>query len=177
ASYRDTIRDLVLGPLPVATAYDFVDFPGLTPLLRADEADDRWAFARGMAEEFGMELYFNAEGSPILRPIPAIVVSSQPVAYLVEGQDGVQVAGDPMPSLLDLTKHLSRTDAHNKWIVTGENPNEDGPAPRAEAVDDNPTSPTRYGGPFGMKPDFYSSSFISTNEQAQQAASGRKARE
>ena len=54
-------------------------------------------------------------------------------------------------------------------IVTGDNTG-DGPPVRGVATDSNPESPTYYLGSFGKVPRFYASSFIRTDEQAQQAA-------
>jgi hypothetical protein len=54
-------------------------------------------------------------------------------------------------------------------IVTGEN-RETGETWRAVARDTNPTSHTRYGGPFGKVPRFYYSPLIRSTAQAQATA-------
>lgn len=151
-------------------AFNFIERTHLTPTLNGEEGDNRWQFFSDMAEAIGCELYFDNDGKSALRPIATTHVD--PVAEIIEGAEGVTVA-----SLLSATKQWSRTDTHNRWIVTGDNPDTEGEPPRAVATDDDPASPTRYGGPFGRKPDFYSSSFITTPEQAADAAAGRKAKE
>ncbi len=145
-------------------------FPSLDkplPTVYAEELADRWAFVQDLAAALGMELYFDNLGVAVLRPIPD--PADDPVAHLVEGREGVTVR----PSLLDLSKRWSRTDAFNRWKVVGENPEEEGAAPSAVVTDDNPYSPTYYLGSFGKKPaDIYTSSWITDDDQAQAAAEG-----
>ena len=72
----------------------------------------------------------------------------------------------------------SRTESHNKWIVIGDNPESEGAAPpRGEAIDDDGNSPTYYYGSYGRKPEIWHSSFIESDEQAQDAADGKRAKE
>ena len=74
---------------------------------------------------------------------------------------------------MDASRQLSRSDAKNRWIVTGETAA--GEPLRGEATDDNPFSPTLYGGPFGKAPDFYSNEWIDQDDdQAAHVAATRK---
>lgn len=168
--YITAIKNTIEAGYPGAT-YDFPARTLQTPTLKAEEGEDRWAFCQAMAAAIGMDLYFDNEGVLMMRPIS--LTTSDPVAELVEGRAGVTVK----PTLLSASKKWTRTDAHNRWIVKGDNPDVAGTPPRAIATDDAAESPTRYGGPFGRKPEIYSSSFISTNQQAQDAANGKKEKE
>jgi hypothetical protein len=60
-------------------------------------------------------------------------------------------------------------NTYNGIVVTGESPDITEPV-RGEAWDTNPASPTYYLGPFGKAPKFYTSTFITTQNQAQGAA-------
>jgi len=141
-------------------------FPGVTfttPTLRAAEGDDRWAFVQEIATACGLSLYFDGLGRLRLAPIAGGAV----VATLAEGTDGV---------LLHAGRRWNSTGAFNKVIATGENTGLATPV-RGSAVDDNPLSPTYYGGPFGKRPRFYQSQFITTSGQATAAAAAILARE
>lgn len=143
-----------------------------TITLHAEEGDDRWEYCQSIAAALGCDLYFNALGVLTLRTVPD--VTNPPVAYLVEGEAGVSVRP---PTLLDLTKRWSRTETFNRWKAVGDNPDVDTAPPSAVATDDQPNSPTRYGGPFGKKPaDVFSSPMIENTDQAQDAANGLRAK-
>lgn len=151
---------------------DFQSTDGVTPLLNAEEGGDRWQYALDMAAAIGLDLYFDEDGVLVLRAIPdPAATEREPDDFIVEGESGVVVN----PSLTNLTRKWTRADAYNRWIVTGDNPNVDGTPPRGTSTDQ--TGPTRYEGPMGRKPKFFSSSFISTDDQAQAAADGMKAKE
>jgi hypothetical protein len=146
-----------------ATAFDAVTVP--LPAIAWEEAEDRWAFASGLAQSIGAELYFDRDGSLTIQPVPT-AASGNPVATIAEGEGG---------SLLSVERDIDRGPVVNRWIVTGENTDEDAPV-RGEAIDDNPLSPTYYYGRFGKKLDTYANSFITTANQANDAAAGLLAR-
>jgi hypothetical protein len=135
---------------------DFQSTSYTTPALIAQEGDDRWAFAQGMAQALGMVLYFDGDGTCVLTPD----VLSSPVLDLAEGEGGV---------LLAASRQWTREGTFNRVIATGENTGETAPA-RGVATDDNALSPTYYFGAFGKVPRFYASSFITTDAQALEAA-------
>ncbi len=142
--------------------YDFVTTN--TPLLPlfAQESDDRWAFAQGIATALGCELYFTGTGRLTLQPIPT--VGGDPVDEFSEGEGGV---------LVEISREWDRSPVYNRVIVTGENPEEgDDPVPRGVATDYYPGSSTNYDGPFGHKPMFWSYSGIHSDTEAQNAANG-----
>lgn len=145
--------------------YDFASVTRTTPLLVAQEGDDRWAFCQEMAKALGMTLFFDGDGT--VRLIPLTSPTGTPVVTISEGDGGV---------LLNAGRAWTREGTFNRVIATGENTGEGTPA-RGVATDDNPLSPTYYYGPFGKVPRFYSSPFITTDAQAVDAAAGMLAKE
>lgn len=148
-------RTVVLEALPTAT-FNFVDSDVTLPLLSYEAGDDRWDFAQGCAEAAQCLLYFDAEGICIAEPMPSGVTTDLIVS---EGEDG---------TLLSIEKSLSRENACNRVVVTGENPS--GDPVSGEAVDLVTTSPTYYYGPFGKVTFSYSSPYITEADQAQHVA-------
>jgi len=118
--------------------------------------EDRYGFLDDLFTSRGKVWYWDHRG--ILRiespPDPAA-----PVWTVSYGQDGV---------LLSLSRILSREGVYNGVVASGEAADTDTPV-RALVVDNNPTSPTFWGGPFGKVPRFYSSPFITTTGQASSA--------
>lgn len=142
-----------------------------TPTLTGEQGADRWGFGQEMTAMIGCHLYWDNTGALAIQPIAS--VEDAAVSSIVEGEDGVE-----FPNLLEIGRTWSRREAHNKWIVTGDNTDDVGGAPpTATAVDDDPNSPTYYDGEFGHKPEMYHSSFITNSVQATDAASGKKAQE
>ncbi|MGH3029286.1 MAG: DUF5047 domain-containing protein [Gaiellaceae bacterium] len=82
--FTTAIQALILHAIPDAV-FDFASTALTTPKLVAQEGEDRWAFAQGMATAIGTELYFGREGEAVLRPVPTAV--GEPVATLAEGAD------------------------------------------------------------------------------------------
>lgn len=122
----------------------------------AQPGDNRWDFMLGLAKALGMVLFFDGDGILTLRPYAEQGV----VASVAEGEGGV---------LLSAGREWGRSESFNRVIATGENTSSD-EVYRAVATDDNPLSPTYYFGDFGKVPRFYSSPYIVSVEQAQDAA-------
>ncbi len=141
-------------------SYDLSAVTATTAQLLAAEQDDRWAFAQEMVKTRGYLLYFNGDGDVVTEVIA--LPTGAAVVDLTEGEDGV---------LLSAGRRWTRDGTFNRVIATGENTGEGAPA-RGVATDDNPLSPTYYYGSFGKVPRFYTSSFITTDAQALDAATG-----
>lgn len=173
--FSEAILDIVSYAL--ATDYDFVEKDAVTPTLSGEQGEDRWAFVQDMAEILGCHLYFDNEAILTMKEIG--LESAFEDISIVEGRDGVEVR----PALLDLSRTWSRRDSHNKWIVISDNPDAEGAAPpQAEAIDDDPDSPTYYYGRFGRKPEVWHSTVIGelggdSAAMCQAAADGKKAKE
>ena len=153
--------------VPVSSSFPAPDSAVMTPTVIGEEGGDRWAFAQNLAEAIGHDLYFDGAGELRLTP-SATLSTGSPVCTLAEGEGGL---------LVQASRRWNRRSAFNRVIATGENAGLDIPPPRGVATDDNPSSPTYYFGPFGKVPRFYSSSFISSNAQATDAAAAILARE
>lgn len=110
---------------------------------------DPWKDLCGLASGHGMELFFDAAGTPVLRPIPSALSSNLDATY----QDGSNAV------LLDVKRSVSATDSsYNGVVVTGETV--EGQAPVRSILWDGGTIPAR------PRPMFYTSSFITTQAQA-----------
>lgn len=142
--------------------FDFSPIDVELPPLDYEEGEDRGEFMLGIAKALGCELYFDRHGVATLRKIPDAIAGNR-VATVAEGEGGV---------LLSAERGWDREKVYNRVVVTGENPNSTDDVPRGEAIDDTPGSPTQYGGPFGQRTYTWASTFISTNDQADDAAQG-----
>jgi hypothetical protein len=163
--FTQAILDVVLGIWPDCPVMDgFVDASSMTSTLlpTAQTGDDPAEFIQGLAFAIAMSLYFDGDGVLTLRKY----ADQDPVLGLVEGE-GI---------LLNASRNWSRTTAFNKVIVTGEN-TDGADVYRAVAVDDDPLSPTFYGGPFGKVPEFRSYPQIESDAQAQDVANNILAKE
>lgn len=125
---------------------------------------DRWKAAVDLAASIGYDLHFNSRGVCVMtQPI----IQSAPVLTFTDGIDGSVL--DVAASLLEIRKRYNRDKMYSHVIVTGESTGNTVPV-RAEAVDDDPKSPTYWKGPFGDVPYFFTSKLITTVDQAQDAA-------
>lgn len=115
------------------------------------------------AEVFALPTAVWPGGDFVIRPVPSLADSV--VWVLPDGAQSI-VAGDRMLQ--------SGASVVNRWIVTGERT--DGPLIRETVTDDDPTSPTRYGGPMGSLADFYSSPLFTSAAQARTAGLARLSR-
>ncbi|MDP2710784.1 MAG: DUF5047 domain-containing protein [Solirubrobacteraceae bacterium] len=156
------ITDLVSAAIPAVI--DLTPTVATTPTIVSEEGDDRWALASSLADSVGYHLSFDRGGHLISRPWADL---SNPVLNVFEGDSGL---------LLDAANDWDRARTYNRVIATGEGDGTNPPV-RGVATDDDPLSPTFYGGPFGKVPRFYRSQFITTTEQAIAAAQGFLARE
>jgi hypothetical protein len=124
---------------------------------------DPWKYAQEMAQSIGHELFFDVQGVCILRPVPT--VDTGHVGWHTHDDDNTSI-------ILNVDKRIRKDGTFNKVIATGENSASDNPV-RGEAVDNDPTSPTYYFGPYGPVPTFLRSPYIRTAAQAQQVAEAR----
>ncbi len=120
---------------------------------------DRAEAVQRLAESIGATLYFYPDGTAHLWPQPSAngVLTSWALA---RGRGGGKVSS---------ARTVSREGVYNAYVVVGEAA--DGSAGvTAVARDNDPTSPTRYGGPFGKRPRFLRTSLVRTVGQAGTAA-------
>jgi len=120
--------------------------------------EDRAKTLRDFLTSLGKVGWFDHRGVFVVATPPDITGS--PAWTIDAGLDGV---------LVQMSRSLTREGVYNVVVATGEAGDTTAPA-RGVATDTAPTSPTRYGGPFGPVPRFFSSPFITTNAQATTAA-------
>lgn len=119
----------------------------------------RWEAMKQIADGFGYELFFDAQGYLVMReyldPITA------PLSYTLEtGAYG---------TLVSYEKSLNDSRIYNHIVVTGESSDSTIIPVAAEATNNEPSSPTRIN-KLGDRVYQYTSSFITTVSQAQDVA-------
>jgi Domain of unknown function (DUF5047) len=153
----DIINEVVLEVYPdaVITWDDDSDQSQLGRSLIVEES--RLEVIKTLADGLGKIVYWDEIGQLVFKDIP----SETDVIWTVNaGPDGVMVQAD---------RSISRDGVYNAVVVTGEGADDLTPV-RSVAINAQESSPTFFYGPFGQVPRFYSSSFITTQSQADGAA-------
>ncbi|MEU5976395.1 DUF5047 domain-containing protein [Streptomyces sp. NPDC047315] len=125
-----------------------------------DVEGDPWAAVVELGAAIGCEVFSDADGTFIIAPLPDIATTT-PVWTIAAGEGGVYIQAN---------RGMSSEGVKNGWLVRGENTETGAAAVQALVVDNDPGSPTYWSGPFGRRPDFYSSSTIVTVASASAAA-------
>ena len=124
-------------------------------VIEAQSGNDPWAAAINIAEAFGYDLAFDADGVVRMRIIPDVTIDD-PVEVYEDGSEAV---------LTSVSRTFDSGRSYNGVIVTSQGSQVDAPF-RAIVWDENPNSPTYRFGAFGEVPFFYTSSLITTPDQA-----------
>lgn len=146
----------------VAIGFDTSTIPneiGAQVVLEAGDSSDPWTDAQNIAQAHGYVLFFDAEGVARLQTAPDPNTVS-PTYFYYRDENAVVVEQNRVAP-------LERT--YSGVVVSGEGSSLATPV-RAEAWDEGPQSPTNVNGPFGYVPYFYSSSLITTVDQAKDVA-------
>lgn len=153
----DIVNEIVTEVYPNAVVIwdDDSDLSELGRSLIAEES--RYEVLLTLAEGLGKIFYWDNIGRLSFLTAPD---EDTPIWEVKAGQGGVMVKAD---------RSISRDGVYNAVVVTGEGADQITPV-RAVAYDAQESSPTFFGGPFGRIPKFYSSSFITTQAQANNAA-------
>lgn len=125
-----------------------------------DIDDDPWAGCQEIAAAAGAEVYANADGVFVIRVMPDLATTA-PVWSVEATEGGVYISAN---------RAMSSRGVHNGVRASGENASENVPPVSYLAVDDDPNSPTYWGGPFGRRPTSFSSSTLTTLAACQNAA-------
>jgi hypothetical protein len=156
----DAIRQAVTDVFGASITYTILTNPATeTALGDATYDDDRAAAISGLAASLGAEAWFDPSGNFILAPSPDLA-SLAPVWAIDAGASGaLEVA----------TEALDRTNVRNGVAVRGQG---DGSAVPifSLAIDSDPSSPTRWGGPFGKVPLVVGLTSVVTQAQADATA-------
>lgn len=156
-TYGTVVEALVTEVYPEA-GIDWDDTTNTQTLGRSVIAEqDRHGFLSDLIAAVGKIWYWDHRGRLQIRTPPD---PARPVFTINAGEDGV---------LVDLSRTLTREGVYNVVVASGEGGDTTEPV-RAIRADVNPKSPTYIHGRFGPVPRFYSSQFITTKPQAQQAA-------
>ncbi len=119
---------------------------------------DRYAALRELADSYGKLCYWDGLGILRIEDPP----SADEIVWEVRaGRKGV---------LLRASDSVTDESAYNAVVATGEGVSGTLSAARGVALDRGINSPTRWGGPHGMVPHFFSSPLLLTPGQARQAA-------
>lgn len=153
------VRALVQRSLPTATVLARVPDGAIGPRTFDVEADP-WEAAQECAAALGAECYADPDGVFIIDTLPDLL-TTPPAWTVAAGEGGV---------LISAKRGMSSSGVFNGILARGENTETNSPPVSALAVDDDPTSPTYWNGPFGRKPDFYSSSTLTSEAAALSAA-------
>jgi hypothetical protein len=149
---------LILEVYPEATIeFDDSAFAASTLVSTQVAEEGRFEFLHNIVTSNGKIMYWDYRGILVVKTAPDPTVS---VWEVNAGAGGV---------LVNAARAISREGVFNAVVAVGESVN-DTPPVRAIAVDNNPSSPTFWDGPFGKVPRFFSSSFITTYAQALNAA-------
>lgn len=157
-----TITDFVKETRPDATVIDRTGDTKACPVI--DMQRDRLAGIVKLAESIGAEFFCDRVGNFVIAPQATV---NDPMTFTLSGADLV----------ISADYSADRDRIYNRVFVSGEtNSTSAGgttsqtPPVTASAQDDDPESPTFYGGPFGRKSRFYVSALITTTAQAQSTA-------
>ncbi|CAL9364818.1 DUF5047 domain-containing protein [Streptomyces sp. enrichment culture] len=153
------VTALIQRSLPDADVISLID-DTIIGTRTFDVEADPWAGAQEIAAAAGAEVYCNADGVFVIATLPDLL-ETEPVWAVEAVEGGVYIKGN---------RAMSSEKVHNGILARGENTAEDVPPVSWLAVDNDPGSPTYWGGPFGRRPDFYSSSTLVSETACQQAA-------
>lgn len=131
-----------------------------------DVEADPWAGAQEIAAAAGAEVYCNADGVFVISALPDLLTAT-PV-WAVEATDG--------GAYISANRGMTSDQVHNGVLARGENTADNVPPISYLAVDDDPNSPTYWGGPYGRRPKFVSSSAYTTLTACTQAANAELAK-
>ncbi|MFI1485794.1 DUF5047 domain-containing protein [Streptomyces sp. NPDC020747] len=125
-----------------------------------DVEADPWAGAQEIAAAGGAEVYANADGVFVIATLPELL-TTPPVWSVEATEGGVYISGN---------RGMTSDNVKNGWLARGENTAENVAPVQYLAVDTDPNSPTYWGGRFGRRPGFHSSSTLTTLAACTQAA-------
>lgn len=153
------IEAIVLRSLPAATVIsEIVDVP--IGARTWDVEADPWAAVQEIAASAGAVCFVNPDGIFVIATLPDLL-TTDPVWAVEAGEGGVYVKG---------SRGMSADRVHNGVLARGESAENNLPPVQWLAIDDDTGSPTYWGGPFGRRPMFYSSSTLTSVNACQAAA-------
>lgn len=151
------VSQLVTQIYPTAII-EWDDATNLIPLERSVITDqDRWAFLNTLITAHSKIWYWDHRGILVIKDLPS---ATTPVYTVDSGRDGVDAS---------MKRSITSDGVYNGVVATGEGGDTQTPA-FGLAVDNDPNSPTYWGGNFGEVPEYFSSPLLTTNAQCKAAA-------
>lgn len=162
ATCMDVIEFLIRDVLPGAAIINStagVRNP-VCPIADWNANADRWDAVTQVARAMHAEIYCDASNRFVVSDVPDPLTA--PVVWdIADGEKG---------TLISAARTLSRSSVYNAVVVTGENTSSGNAPVSAVAYDDDPTSPTRWGGPYGKVPTTYPSALLTSAADCQAVA-------
>ncbi|GGP56081.1 hypothetical protein GCM10010214_31640 [Streptomyces abikoensis] len=153
------ITALVQRSLPAASVVSTVTDAAIGPRTWDIEGDP-WAAVQELAASLGAECYTDPDGVFTVAVLPDLLTTA-PAWTVAAGEGGV---------LVNASRGMSSDKVFNGVLARGENTETNSPPVSALVTDSDPTSPTYWGGPFGRRPTFYTSSTLTTTAACTAAA-------
>jgi Domain of unknown function (DUF5047) len=155
AAIQTLIRESFAGAVFVITATHDKAIAMTAPWER-----ERWEAVTSLADSIAAEVYCDTLGQFVIRDAPSFDPAKQvPVWAVNAGPNGVLVT----ENMID-----TRAAVYNAVVVTASSSGADAPVVWAVAQDTEPTSMTRWSGPYGHAVQHYSNANITTLAQCQQ---------
>lgn len=155
ATFAGQLGAICKGLLPVDTSA--LTNRSLPASLTTDWTEDRMAAVRAVQTNWPCDLRVDEDGVLVATPVRTVAATpdvewqhGEANAYITTGGAGL------------------RDDIYNAVVARGERAN--GTPVQATVVDDDPTSPTYFYGPYGRRQRFYESPLITSVSEAQAAA-------
>lgn len=132
---------------------------------------DRWPECQRVGKLIGCDVYFDELGQFVVEetPDPQASSSAWRVNAQVDSEDAIRADPSLAGVLVTADRAITRSGAPNAVAARGESAAA-GKSAYGFVSDTSPTSPTRYGGPYGKVVAYYSSPLLRTNAQAVKAA-------
>lgn len=153
------VTALIQRSIPTAAVVSTITDQGIGKRTYDVEADP-WAGCQEIASGAGAEVYCNPDGVFVIATLPDLATAT-PVWEIAATEGGVYIKG---------SRGMSSNGVHNGVLARGENTAENVAPVKYLAVDGDPNSPTYWGGPYGRRPDFFTSSTLTTTAACQNAA-------
>lgn len=130
------------------------------PVVVWDTGTDRWDAVVQIATAMRAEIFVNAANQFVIADMPDPLTA--PVVWdVAEGEGG---------NLVSASRSMSRNAVYNGVVVTASNTAANVAPVTGAAYDNDPNSPTQWGGPFGRKPKIYATALATTTGDCQSIA-------
>jgi hypothetical protein len=158
------VTALIQRSIPTAAVISTITDQGIGKRTFDVEADP-WAGCQEIASGAGAEVYCNPDGVFVIATLPDLSTAT-PVWEIAAAEGGAYIKAN---------RGMSSAGVYNGVLARGENTSESVPPVQYLAIDGDPNSPTYWDGPFGRRPDFFTSSTLTTTAACQNAATLRLA--